>query len=113
MTVTQWVDGMNLRKFSTTAHELIRDGKLSAKDWSKTCKFIMWQLVATIRWLHDVYHCCHLDLVLENVMIENAEFIPKDENSGTMSVSTTLSVKLIDFGVAEIFGLKKRAESAD
>ena len=55
--VTSWVDGLNLSDFAHKAHALIEEGKMSHKDWFKTVKYIMWQLTATIRWLHDVYGC--------------------------------------------------------
>ena len=35
----------------------------------------MWKLVSTLRWLHDVCHCVHLDLCMANVMVMNVAFV--------------------------------------
>jgi len=102
--VTAWVDGLNLADFTTKAHALIEEGKMCQKDWLKTVKFIMWQLTATMRWLHDVYACCHLDLCLENIMVENAVF--EQQRDGSYKASQRLNLKLCDFGVAELFDKK-------
>ena len=55
--VTEWIEGDNLLEFTRKAHELMDEGRLSRKDWSKTVKYILWQLTATIRWLHVVFRC--------------------------------------------------------
>ena len=44
-----------------------------------------------------------MDLCLENVLIEKVEFIPKDKGSRKVTLPTNMSIKLIDFGAAEIF----------
>lgn len=95
------IDGINLKQFIQKAHQLINKKKLSLKNWGKIVKYVMWQLITTVRWLHDVFHCCHLDLCLENVMLQNADFI--EQPDGTFKISDALSIKLGDFGVAELF----------
>ena len=55
--VTEYVEGMNLKEFVQSAHGYIREGKLELKEYQKTVKYIMWQLIATLRFLHDVFHC--------------------------------------------------------
>merc|ERR1719420_1952656 len=71
---TEFVEGMNLKEFVTASHKYINEGRLSLKEYRKRMKHILWQLTTTMYWLHDVYHCCHLDLVMENVMLQNVSF---------------------------------------
>jgi len=59
-------------------------------------------LVATLHWLHTVMDTCHLDLCLENVMIENCEFLHNDDGSVRIN-GHSVSLKLVDFGCAECF----------
>jgi len=94
--VTAYVDGITIAELADNAHALIVAGKLSRKNWLKTVKFILWQLTGALHWLHRVYDCCHLDICVDNVMIENAQFEGH-------TFSQRLKVKLIDFGVAEKF----------
>ena len=89
----------------------------------------MWQLLALLRFLHDIYHCmyclyfiistllftvficilccsffiigCHLDLVPENILLEGVEFV--EQKDGSIAVSSDILLKLCDFGVGEIF----------
>merc|ERR1719361_154587 len=103
--VTEWIEGDNLLAFSQRAHELMEEGRLSRKDWNKTVKYILWQLTATIRWLHVVFRCCHLDLVMENCMVFNCSFIEKPD--GSVKVNPEIGVKIIDFGVAELFDIER------
>ena len=91
--VTEFIDGVTLGEFAAQAHSLLHSGELSTQKWLQTVKFIMWQLTAAMHWLHTVYGCCHLDLCADNVMLENAE----------ASTSPRIAVKLIDFGVAQLF----------
>merc|ERR1711971_500325 len=60
----------------------------------------MWQLSNCIHWLHNHMNCCHLDLNLENIMLENIKFT---ESNGKVSISKGCKVKLCDFGRSELF----------
>ena len=51
--------------------------------------------------MHHDLHCCHLDLSMENIMIENGNFILNED--GTVSIDNKVSIKLCDFGRSEIF----------
>merc|ERR1712130_822388 len=51
-------------------------------------------------WLHNDMHCCHLDLNLKNIMLENAEFIHTESGE---SINQRISAKLCDFGRSELF----------
>ncbi len=48
-----------------------------------------------------VYIGCHLNLSLEYIMLEHAEFIIKSTSS--VHTNPLISTKLCDFGTAEIF----------
>jgi len=103
--VTEWVQGMTLQDFIAAAHELMRRDRLSTKEWNKTIKYIMWKLMSILRWLHDVMHCCHLDLTAQNVMITKLKWIEKGD--GKVTIDNHITLKLIDFGVAEIFDIER------
>jgi len=97
------VDGMTLQKFVEHTRELIGDGSISQSSHAATVQFIMWQLVTTIRWMHEAQQCVHLDLNLSNVMLtaddDRGIFIESDD--GSVTVNGNVSIKLLDFGVAE------------
>eukprot|EP00488_Nonionellina_sp_1-RS-2012_P000771 TRINITY_DN1217_c0_g1_i2.p1 TRINITY_DN1217_c0_g1~~TRINITY_DN1217_c0_g1_i2.p1 ORF type:complete len:226 (-),score=58.86 TRINITY_DN1217_c0_g1_i2:647-1324(-) len=50
--------------------------------------------------MHNDMNCAHLDLTLDNIIVNNGNFIEKD---GTITIDRNLSCKIIDFGLAEIF----------
>eukprot|EP01084_Bolivina_argentea_P016946 31640_1 len=99
---------MNLKQFVTTAHKYIASNKLQRKHYQKTIKYLFWQLVVTIRWMHHDMLCCHLDLCLENIMLKNCSF--KEDKDGQMVINPSVSIKLGDFGVSELF---ERADDCD
>jgi len=102
--VTEYVeDSINLTKFIEKAHKLIADGQLSFNVYSEIVKSIMFQIAVTMQWLHDVVHCCHLDLVLENVLLQNADFIKQSD--GSLKGNEAISIKLCDFGVSHLCAL--------
>jgi len=70
---------------------------------------LVWQLSVIIYWLHQDMNCCHLDLNLENVMLQNAIFI-ENSDDGTVSVNPNIKIKLCDFGLAEIFKVDKDSD---
>jgi len=100
--VTEYIDGMTLKEFVVQAHALIVAGKLSFAAVSAAVKGIMFQLVQTIKWLHGTYHCCHLDVCSDNIMVHNI-FFEETAAGKRVTLRGTPKVKLIDFGVAEIF----------
>ena len=55
----EYVDGMNLKQFIETAQQYIKQNKLEIKHYHRAVKFILWQLIASLRALHDVYHCMY------------------------------------------------------
>jgi len=93
---------ITLKEFVDIAHEHIKNGKLKASVWKKTCKYIGWQIAATLYWMHQDMNCAHLDLTLENIVINRGNFI-ENEQDGTVTVDRGISCKICDFGLAEIF----------
>ena len=61
--VTENVDGMTLSDFIKEAHLYIRGGRLNLKDYRKIIKFITWQLLSTLYFLHDVYRCMSMSFL--------------------------------------------------
>eukprot|EP01084_Bolivina_argentea_P024836 46239_1 len=92
----------NLTMFARKAHSLIAQNKMHHKDWKKIVKWLFWQLTTLIHWLHNDIHCCHLDLKLDNIMIVNGTFLENKED-GTYTVDSNVQIKVVDFGLAEIF----------
>mmetsp|Transcript_16730 Transcript_16730/g.26563 ORF Transcript_16730/g.26563 Transcript_16730/m.26563 type:complete len:640 (-) Transcript_16730:392-2311(-) len=110
--VMEYIDGdCNLQQFTEIAHQYIAEGKLKLKAYQKIVKYIFWQLVAVLYWLHRDMKCCHLNLTLENVMLQNAQFIENED--GTVSVNPSISAKLVDFGRSELFKVKSTTASTD
>jgi len=105
--VMEWVEGVTLRTFMATAQSYLAEGKMTRKEYTVTVKFIMWQLVATLRWMHDAHNCVHLDLSLSNVMLTAIDDrdIFLESKEGRISINGNVSIKLLDFGVAEVYPL--------
>eukprot|EP01084_Bolivina_argentea_P211070 359100_1 len=69
-------------------------------------KYLLWQIYVTVECLH-VMRCVHLDLCMENIMLQNASFIM--QNNGELIINPKIGVKLVDFGVAELFDINLNA----
>eukprot|EP01083_Nonionella_stella_P200934 735409_1 len=96
----------NLKQFVTAARKHIKNGKLARNQYQKMMKYLLWQLYVTVEWLH-VMRCAHLDLCMENIMLQNASFIM--QNNGELIINPKIGVKLVDFGVAELFDINLNA----
>mmetsp|Transcript_45937 Transcript_45937/g.73566 ORF Transcript_45937/g.73566 Transcript_45937/m.73566 type:complete len:413 (+) Transcript_45937:1054-2292(+) len=106
--VTEYIESQtNLRQFIAKCHQFMEDGKLSFIHYMKTIKFLFWQIAVTITWMHVTMQCCHLDLNTENIMVERGNFV-ENAKKQTYSIDPGVSIKIIDFGVAEIFNRKVR-----
>eukprot|EP01084_Bolivina_argentea_P054453 99855_1 len=100
--VTEYINTKtNLKQFIKTAHKYVVNGILSLKKYQQVIKYLLWQLAVTIKWLHVDMKCVHLDICTENIMLENCNFIA--DNKGNIKVNPAISIKLSDFGVAELF----------
>merc|ERR1712228_281414 len=108
--VMEKAGNINLAQFNEKAHALIADGRMEIKHWKKIVKFIFWQIIVIIHWLHHGMQCCHLDLNLSNIMLLNADFIENKEN-GMYTINPNIKIKLCDFGLAEMFESKQKTFS--
>ena len=124
--VMEYIEGINLAEFTKKAHQYISDGKLKLKEFQKIVKYLFWQLTVCIiicfgvcfeyeqseffnvqikvilHWIHDDMNVCHLDLTLENIMLQDSNFIINDK-TGMVTINQSITVKLCDFGVSEMF----------
>eukprot|EP01083_Nonionella_stella_P010588 30135_1 len=100
------IDGnaMNLKQFVDEAHRYIQNGQLTITDYLQTIKYIFWQLFVVFHWMHDQMSCCHLDLKLEHVMLKaKGAVFNMDPKTNQVTVHRRVTIKLCDFGSAELF----------
>lgn len=102
--IMEYVGKYNLLQFTQKAHQYIDGKKLSLKEWKKIVRFLLWQIAVTLYWLHQDLRICHLDLKLENIMVKNGNFIIENENM--YHIDSKISIKIGDWGVAEVFKKK-------
>merc|ERR1712176_675241 len=98
--------GSDLFDFIIEAHELIAAKKLKIKEWRKFTKYLFWQIIVVIKWLHNDMNICHLDISLENILIKNGEFIACNADKTQYTINSNVQIKICDFGLAEIFTMK-------
>merc|ERR1712228_425432 len=77
------------------------DGTLKIKEWRKFTKYLFYQIVVAVQWMHNIMNCCHLDISLENITVQNGDFIMNV--NGFYSINPEIMLKFIDFGLAEFF----------
>jgi len=100
--VTEWDENLvSTKTFVDRAHVLMAEGLLRRKNYTKTVKYLLWQLLATLQWLHEAIGCCHLKLGVETVMLSDADFLAQPD--GSYTVSDKITIKLSDFALAEMF----------
>eukprot|EP01084_Bolivina_argentea_P257085 433042_1 len=90
---------MNLKQFVLTCHQHIQRNKLKRSHYQQIIKYLLWQLAATLHWLHNDMKCYHLDLCPENIMLNHVMFVPN--NDETLSIHRKIGIKLVDFGASE------------
>eukprot|EP01084_Bolivina_argentea_P114614 204015_1 len=100
--VVEYCGSDSLKDFVDKAHAYIKEGKLAVSHWKKICKYVAWQIAATLYWMHHDMNCAHLDLTLDNIIVNNGNFIV-NESDGSITIDRNLSCKIIDFGLSEIF----------
>eukprot|EP01083_Nonionella_stella_P000708 2010_1 len=101
-----------LEEFIGTAHKYIEEKKMKLKHWRITVKFVFWQIAVMIYWMHNDMNTCHLDLNADNIMVKNGTFLLHKKDGSITVDSKGLTVKLSDFGFAEIFAFTKNDEAA-
>eukprot|EP01084_Bolivina_argentea_P231240 389992_1 len=93
--------GSDLFDFIIDAHDLINQKKLKMKEWRKFAKYLFWQMIVVLKWLHVDMNICHLDISLENILCKNATFIPLDDSKDPMfTINPNVQIKICDFGLA-------------
>eukprot|EP01084_Bolivina_argentea_P020208 37595_1 len=102
MFVMQYGGEMSLFDLVKKAHQFIDQGMITVEEWHKFCKIAMRQMVHLMDWLHNKMSCCHLDISLENFVVDNVMVmeIPKTK---TIKILPDFQIRIIDFGVAEVF----------
>ena len=130
--VTEKPSGPTLKDFIHEAHVHLANGRLTQKEYAKVAKYILWQLVATVKWMHDSYQCTylqkntcliliccvacstakgvHLALCPENIFLCNARF--DESEDGSMSIPLDISINLTHFDLSEKFNVAPLKESA-
>jgi len=99
--VLEYAGSMTLKQFVDKAHRYIKQKKLDLAHWKKICKYLAWQIAATLYWMHVDMNCVHLDLTLENIVVQHGKFI-EDEKTGAVTIDRNVSCKVCDFGLAEV-----------
>jgi len=99
-------------EFVTKCHQFISKGKLAITEWHRFCRIAFVQMVELVQWLHRQMHCCHLDLSLENFVIDNCR-VMVNESSNQITFCDDFKIKLIDFGLSEVFISPSAAVDAD
>eukprot|EP01083_Nonionella_stella_P000604 1701_1 len=100
--VMQYAGKMSLFEFVKRCHQYIEQGIISLKQWHRLCRVALKQMVELLDWLHNTMHCCHLDLSLENFVIDNV-MVTQRQRSKQIVFSSDFQIKLIDFGVSRVF----------
>eukprot|EP01084_Bolivina_argentea_P208276 355170_1 len=98
--VTHYAGPMSLFDFVDQCHKYIKKGILSIKEWQSFCKNALKQMVSVLDWLHNTMDTCHLDISLENFVIDNV-FVTEEGNQ--IVFCTDFEIRLIDFGLAQVF----------
>eukprot|EP01084_Bolivina_argentea_P030413 56367_1 len=95
--------GTDFFQFVRKCHEYIAKGILEIKEWHRFCKIAMKQMVNLLDWMHNKMGCCHLDISLENFVINNVMVMMTGRDGTKIEFSDNFQIKLIDFGLAEVF----------
>merc|ERR1719229_15761 len=92
---------MTLAIWCDKAFEYINKGKLDLEHYKQMVKYIFWQISCLIYWLHHDMNICHLAITMEQILIQNGDFICDER--GEMKINNSIVIKLCDFSLAEIF----------
>eukprot|EP01084_Bolivina_argentea_P047909 88320_1 len=106
--------GDSLFSFVKESHEHIKNDTIDIKEWHKFCKGAITQMVNVLHWMHD-NNCCHLDVSLENFVISNIKttVLCDANNTRKMIFSQGFQIRIIDFGLSELFGSKAKKNQVD
>ena len=99
--LVQQFGGINMFEYIKSSHEMIKDGEIPIQEWKRHCKILIKQILLYINWMHNHVFLCHLDISLENMVINNVEYdyhLKKFTNHGNLSI--------IDFDYSEVISPK-------
>eukprot|EP01083_Nonionella_stella_P083774 231698_1 len=94
--------GDSLFNFVKQCHEFVQKGFITLPVWHSFVKRALKQITSLIDWLHNTMHVCHLDVSLENFVIQNIN-LSFDESTQMILNFERFEIHIIDFGVAEMF----------
>jgi len=106
---TEFVSGPTLRQFAREARGYVDQGRLTQRQYAKVVKYVLWQLIVTVRWLHQIQHCAHLAISAETILLANARFEIADD--GSVHIPLDISIKITEFGSAEMFNVANLADA--
>eukprot|EP01084_Bolivina_argentea_P111988 199741_1 len=111
--------GDGMFHFVQESHELIKKQLIDITEWHRLCKNAMSQMLNVLEWMHNQMNTCHLDISLENFAIKNIKstiMMHYNQSLGAqkkIEFSSNFKIKIIDFGLAEVFTNKKPDGSID
>jgi len=79
--------GIDLYEFTDQQHFFVKHGKLSLKQWQLQIQYLIGLVINTVRFFHHECSLTHLDLSLENIVIN----------------PNTMNIKICDFGLSLFF----------
>eukprot|EP01084_Bolivina_argentea_P249857 418433_1 len=108
----EYAGSMSLFEFVKKCHQYINQKLLSIEQWHVFCKIAMKQMIHLIDWLHNAMNVCHLDISLENFCIDNV-MVTENTETKTITFLPCFQIRIIDFGVAEVFCSKNEYNEID
>eukprot|EP01084_Bolivina_argentea_P151221 263968_1 len=104
--VMEYCGDVTLKAFCDQAFTYVKQSKLNVKEYKRIMKYLFWQITVTTNWMNNDMHCCHLDMTLNNLIVQNGTFI--EDNNGMITINQQIYLKVVDFGLSEIFKVKRR-----
>merc|ERR1719242_885558 len=92
--------GTSMFNFVLKAHECIAAGKLAVAEWRGVCRSLFAQMLTFVDLLHSAMRVCHLDLSLENMLINDVMIT---EDAQGIHFLPPFRVQICDFGLAQCF----------
>eukprot|EP01083_Nonionella_stella_P020590 57095_1 len=98
--------GDSLFNFIVKGHQCLSQGHITLDEWHRFCKFAFKQMIECIQYIHS-QKCAHLDVSLENFLINDVDVNFTQFASGKKSriqfQLDSVQIKIIDFGLAEMY----------
>jgi len=96
--------GTSMFNFVLKAHECVAAGKLAVAEWRAVCKTLFTQMLTFVDLLHSAMGVCHLDLSLENMLINDVMIT---EDAQGIHFLPPFRVQICDFGLAQCFDARQ------